>query len=49
VKGSNKRQNKALHRCGQAAWCVFALATALIAMKAVSLLASTLKTVGGAG
>ncbi len=34
---------------GHVAWCVFALATALIALKAVSLLANTLKTVGGAG
>ncbi len=34
---------------GHVAWCVFAITTALIALKAVSLMANAIKTVGGAG
>lgn len=34
---------------GTVAWCVFAAATLLIALKAVSLMAGAIKTVGGAG
>lgn len=34
---------------GTVAWCVFALATLLIAVKAYSLLASVIKTGGGNG
>lgn len=33
---------------GHVAWCVFAIATFLIVLKAYSLLASSIKTVGGA-
>ncbi len=34
---------------GHVAWCLFAVATLLIALKAVSLLANTLKAVSGVG
>jgi hypothetical protein len=34
---------------GHVVWCVFALVTLLIALKAVSLMANAIKTVGGAG
>lgn len=46
-----KRLRKAGRRVpwGTVAWCVFAITTALIAVKAVSMLTSTLRTVGGAG
>ncbi len=34
---------------GHVAWCVFAIATLLIAVKAYSLLANAIKTVGASG